>query len=273
MKIESASIDFLYNTVPGRTILKILVQPALSKAAAFWFSSGISSRIVPSFMNSNNIDPDLFECPDGGYSSFNDFFTRKKKKEFTNIEEGKLVCPCDALLTVSHIDENTMFDIKHCKYSAASLLKDGMLATEFIGGTAYVFRLTPSHYHRYNFCTSGKLTLSRSIKGILHSVKPVCHEHFQVFVQNSRKYVSIKNDSLGDVIQMEVGALLVGKVSNHPAHKNMEVTTALEKGYFEYGGSSIVVLTKANAELPEKLLSRESINGEIPVSLGECLIP
>ena len=82
----------------------------------------------------------------------------------------------------------------------------------------------------------------------------------------------IKNQILGKVVQMEIGALLVGKISNHKRKKQEFVRSGQEKGYFEYGGSSIVVLTKKDAELPEKLLHRDAVGTELPVMAGETLI-
>ncbi len=44
----------------------------------------------------------------------------------------------------------------------------------------------------------------------------------------------LNNLNLGDVIQMEVGALLVGKISNHSCEKGEEVCAGREKGYIDY---------------------------------------
>ncbi|SFG20743.1 phosphatidylserine decarboxylase [Oribacterium sp. WCC10] len=260
---ESLMIDFLYGTPCGRFLLKGLVNRKVSVCAAELMSSGLSAHIVPSFIKNNGINPDDYEVPEGGYKSFNDFFTRKIKPGRRIIEDGLLTSPCDAYLTVSDIDENSIFHIKHTSYSLNQLLKDKDLAGQFMGGSALIFRLTPSHYHRYSFCVSGDVRLSRRIDGILHSVKPVCHEKYPVFIQNSREFVVLNNKDLGDIVQMEIGALLVGKISNSDYRTGDMVQKGSEKGYFEYGGSSIVVLTKRR--LPE-------IKDEISVELGKALI-
>ena len=51
----------------------------------------------------------------------------------------------------------------------------------------------------------------------------------------------IEYDNLGKCIQVEVGALLVGKIVNND---KIEFTKGEEKGYFEFGGSTIVLLLK-----------------------------
>ncbi len=269
---ESLTIDLLYRTVVGRILLGKLVSPAVSERGARVLNSGLSARIVPSFVKKNGIDLEDYEVPEEGFASFNDFFTRKIKPGKRPIADAELICPSDGLLTVCRIDENSIFHIKHTNYSVKSLLGNEQLAKEFMGGTALIFRLTPAHYHRYSFCASGIVRTRKRIPGVLHSVKPVCHEKFPVFVQNSREYTVLQNENLGDIVQMEVGALLVGKISNHPCEQGEEVYSGQEKGYFEYGGSSIVVLTRAKLNGKRLMQGREKIHGEIPVKLGEALI-
>ena len=269
---DSLLIKFLYGTVSGRTMLKILVAPRVSELAARFLTSRYSAWLIPSFIRKNKIEMSRYVIPPGGYRSFNDFFTRKLKEEYRVRNGGMLICPCDGLLTVSKIDDDLTFSIKHTEYSIRELLGNEALAAEYDGGTAYVFRLTPAHYHRYVFCTTGVLLGRKRIRGILHSVQPICHEKTKVFVQNTREYVVIKNQILGKVVQMEIGALLVGKISNQKRKKQEFVRGGQEKGYFEYGGSSIVVLTKKDAELPENLLHRDAIGTELPVMAGETLI-
>lgn len=267
---DSLMIKFLYRTVIGRLVLKLLVNPGLSKRAAKYFSSKASTKFIPGFVRKNGIELSLYKVPEGGFSSFNDFFVREKKE--LTVSDSKMVCPCDGLLTYSKISEDLVFNIKHTFYSVAELLGDKGLAGEFVGGTAYIFRLTPAHYHRYIFCTDGILTGKKRIEGVLHSVQPVCHEMTKVFVQNSREYAVIDSREFGKIIQMEIGALLVGKISNRVIDSGSKVVKGTEKGNFEYGGSSIVVLTKQCLDLPDAMKLRVNEGCEIPVFVGETLI-
>lgn len=269
---ESFVIKFLYKTFVGRCLLKILVNPCISRASAGFLASPFSRWLVPVFVRINKIDMRYYQMPEGGYKSFNDFFTRKKKEKYICHNTGELISPCDGLLTVSDIDENNVFHIKHTDYSLSELLCDNSLAKEFTGGTAFIFRLTPAHFHRYTWSVSGCLAESRHIDGVLHSVQPVCHEKEKVFIQNSREYSWIIVPTAGEVIQMEIGALLVGRISNHNAEQGEVVCAGEEKGFFEYGGSSIVVLTNKKNKLSEELSQRERIGTEIPVAIGERLV-
>lgn len=269
---ESVIIKFLYKTFLGRTILKLLVNPKISRASAKILSSSFSRWLVPVFVHKNNIDMKYYEVPKGGYVSFNDFFTRKMEEKYICYKGGELLSPCDGLLTVSRINEDSVFRIKHTEYSLKELLKSEELAEEYKNGTAYIFRLTPAHYHRYIWSSTGYICDKKRIDGILHSVQPICHELSKVFIQNSREYALIDTSSVGKVIQMEVGALLVGKISNHDLGWSKMVCAGEEKGFFEYGGSSIVILTSTREELAEELQYRTRVGTEIPVLIGEQLI-
>lgn len=167
--------------------------------------------------------------------------------------------------------QTSIFHIKHTDYSLQELLDDPYLAKSFTGGTAYVFRLTPAHFHRYIWSVSGCLVETKHISGILHSVQPVCHENYKIFVQNTREYSRIVIPSIGEVIQMEIGALLVGQIANHSIDLGEIICAGDEKGFFEYGGSSIVLITSDRTELSEKLKHRRMLGNEIPVVIGERL--
>ncbi|ETP73265.1 phosphatidylserine decarboxylase [Lachnospiraceae bacterium JC7] len=271
---NSLGLKFLYHTVPGRIILKQLVKPSVSVKMGRFLSTGFSARLVPGYVKKNGIDLNRYEVPSAGYASFNDFFTRKLRLENRPKPKSELIAPCDGLLTVLDIDSESNFLIKNSNYSLVRLLKDKELADRFSNGTAFIFRLTPNHYHRYNFCSNGTVSSQKTITGKLHCVRPIALEQLPVFIENSREYVTIESDHEGTLIQMEVGALFVGKISNYQ-HKDKiySVRTTDEKGYFEFGGSTIIVLTDHRIRVNEEILKRKrNEEGEIPVTIGESLI-
>lgn len=269
---ENLFIRFLYNTILGRSVLKFLVNPNISRASARFLSSSASRCLVPIFVYKNKIDMSQYVIPYEGYKSFNDFFVRIKKEEYMPNINRELIAPCDGLLTVAAISEDCVFRIKHTVYSLGELLQDEELAGDYQGGTALIFRLTPAHYHRYIWCTTGFTYDERLVQGKLHSVRPICHEKVKVFVQNTREYVIINSASIGSVIQMEIGALLVGKITNHNRQRSQMIIAGQEKGYFEYGGSSIVIITEKKIELAHSISNRCRVSDEIPIMLGEKLI-
>ena len=252
-------LSFLYTNIFGRMLLKPLIQPQVSKLAGRYLSSAHSKWLISKFIERNEINMDIYEECD--YSSFNDFFTRKIKPDCRPVPEDLdvLISPCDCLATVYPSQENTTFSIKNTEYTLRSLLRSPRLAKRFRGGYAYVLRLTVEDYHRYLYSVSGKQSKNYHIDGTYHTVNPIANDYLPIYKENTREYTVIHSKEFGDVLQMEVGALLVGKISNHK--QSTVVTRGEEKGFFEYGGSTIVVLTQKGRVTPRSDLLTNSKNG------------
>lgn len=252
-------LSFLYTNIFGRMLLKPLIQPQVSKLAGRYLSSAHSKWLISKFIERNEINMDIYEECD--YSSFNDFFTRKIKPDSRPVPEDLdvLISPCDCLATVYPIQENTTFSIKNTEYTLRSLLRSPRLAKRFRGGYAYILRLTVEDYHRYLYSVSGKQSKNYHIDGTFHTVNPIANDYLPIYKENTREYTVIRSKEFGDVLQMEVGALLVGKISNQK--QSTVVTRGEEKGFFEYGGSTIVVLTQKGRVTPRSDLLTNSKNG------------
>ena len=64
--------------------------------------------------------------------------------------------------------------------------------------------------------------------------------------------------------------MLVGRIVNH--HDACTVTRGDEKGFFQYGGSTVIVLVeKDRITVREDLLAHSTNGTETPVKLGEVL--
>lgn len=131
----------------------------------------------------------------------------------------------------------------------------------------YVFRLCVNHYHRYHYPVNGKKGANIRIGGTLHTVRPIALESRAVFCENSREYTVIDSESFGRIVQMEVGAMLVGKIRN--LHGEKAVAKGEEKGMFLYGGSTVILLTGNFAKPIEEFLTNTKEGLETPVKAGE----
>ena len=263
---EPAFLRFLYHTVPGRCLLKLLVQPSVSRAAAGFLSSPLSRPMIGYYQRKYKID--LTDCEKKRFDSFNDFFTRKKRLDICQ-DDLSVISPCDGYLSVYRIGDDLRLRIKHSTYTVGELLESDTLAAGFRGGICCVFRLEPKHYHRYIYPVSGTVQQGKVIPGVLHCVRPIACSQFPVYARNSREYVLIQNDILGSVVQMEVGAMLVGKIRNH--HGDTSVKRGMEKGYFEYGGSTIILLfRKDTVQLLPQFEDTAGTERELPVTIGQA---
>lgn len=261
-------LERLYTTAFGRTIVKILINPVISNIGGWFMNSPMSRPLIKSFVINNLIDMSQYE--ERAFTSYNDFFTRKVKKGKRPIDMNKshLISPCDSKLMVYDIDDKCHLTIKNTTYSIYSLLRDKKLVNKYQGGKALVFRLTVDDYHRYVYIDDGYKSHNRSIPGVYHTVNPIANDVYPIYKENHREYTMLRTDNFGDVIQLEVGALMVGKITN--LHEKAKISRGQEKGYFEFGGSTIVVLIEKDKVVIDKDITDNTKAGiETRVLCGE----
>ena len=61
---ESKILRFLYNTVPGRVLLKVVTSPIISKIGGAYMNRNFSTRHINSFIKKNNINMDEYHIED-----------------------------------------------------------------------------------------------------------------------------------------------------------------------------------------------------------------
>ena len=106
------------------------------------------------------------------------------------------------------------------------------------------------------------------IPGVFHTVNPAASDRFPVYKENTREYCLLRSENFGTLLQMEVGAMLVGQIENNPGNKT--VARGQEKGHFAFGGSTVILMTQKGRVVPDQDLL-ESSRREIAtrVQLGE----
>ena len=264
-------VSFLYYTTVGRCFLKGLTQPVLSRFCGAVLDTPLSLPLVPFFIKKTEICPEEYLMDD--IHCFNDCFSRRIREGMRPIERSGecLIAPCDGLLKAFPIRKDTVLTVKECPYTISSLLRNTALAARYEGGTCLVYRLCVEHYHRYCYVESGRKSRNVILPGILHTVRPVALEKFPVFTENSREYTLIRTERFGTILQMEVGAMLVGKICNF--HQEKEVVRGEEKGCFQYGGSTIIVLLQKGYEsaVAPAFFKAGKEGRELPVKMGETI--
>ena len=261
-------LRFLYNTAPGRMVLKVLIAPEISTIVGNFLDRPISKFLIRPFVYFNHIDLDDYESDD--FRCFNDCFCRKIKKGRRVIDKDKnvLIAPCDGSLTAYNITDTTIIPVKQSRYRLSRLLRSKKLTEEFRDGICLVYRLEVTNYHRYCYFDDGIKGKNHFIKGKLHTVRPIALESVPVFTENSREFTVMKTKHFGKAIQMEVGAMLVGKIENY--HEKHRFRRGDEKGKFLYGGSTVIVLLKKDsAVIDEHIINNSKRQIETPVLMGE----
>ena len=204
---------FLYNTAAGRIILRIIAKnKIISCISGFLMNSFISKILIKPFIKKNSINMDEFE--NKKYNSFNDFFTRKLKNyNFKTFNENNTLISCaTSRLMCYKVTNDLTFTVKNSIYTVDSLIKNKKISKNYDGGYVLVFRLSPDDYHRYCFIDDGRVLNKYRIKGAFHSVNPISYSKVKVFSENTRECTLFKSDNYDDIIYVEVGALLVGRI-------------------------------------------------------------
>lgn len=263
------TLHFLYETKIGRILLKIVTRPFVSKIYGKYQDSSFSRRKILKFIQQYKIS--MVDYEQVTYRSFNEFFCRKLLPESRSFsKKGEDFCaPCDAKLSIYPLDKDICFKIKHSIYSVDSLLQNDAISEKWEAGYCLVFRLAVDDYHRYHFFDDGVVTQSYSIPGALHTVSPISFSHVPVFLENSREVQFLATKHFGEIVQVEVGALMVGRIVNHTVK---EFHRGEEMGYFQFGGSTIVLLVPRNVvEIESEIMSYASKGTEVIVKMGQVI--
>ncbi len=261
-------LRFLYGSKIGRLSLPLISSPLITKCSGRLLNSKLSTGLIDGFVANNNID--MSEYVDTSYSSYNDFFIRKIKPEVRNFEMDRevFIAPCDSKLSVYEIDDTSRFTIKNVPYTFLSLTRSRSLSNQFAGGYLLVFRLSVDDYHRYYYVDGGVKSKNYRISGKYHTVNPIATDIMPVYRENERELSLLHSDNFGDVMMMEVGATVVGKIVNY--HGSRRVEKAMEKGRFEFGGSTVILAVKRDVvDIDCDILSNSRDGIETKVKLGE----
>ena len=251
-------------------MLKLASSRGLSRLCGRFLDTSLSRPLIRRFIRQYHIQTSDYTTQQ--FACFNDFFSRQIRPELRPIPQQPeaLICPCDGLLSAYRISAGTVLPIKQSTYTISELLGGDPVAAQYDNGLCLVFRLCVDHYHRYCYLDSGRKGGNVFLPGKLHTVRPIALAARPVFVQNCRAYTVMETDHLGPVVQVEVGAMLVGKIQNH--HGACRFRRGEEKGMFRYGGSTIVVLLEpGRAELQDAIWQAARRGVETPVRMGQII--
>ncbi len=250
----------------------------LSLLFGVYESSQFSRSKIEDFIKRYEIQMDDFEKTE--YTSFNDFFIRKFKSGKRNFASGSNTFCAGAearYLAFPDLKMSQKFRVKGFEIDLTELLRNEETAKEFIGGTLVIARLCPVDYHRFHFPFSGKLTEHYRVAGHFHSVNPAAFPaEPKVFLKNERQVAILEHESLGRVAMIEVGALGVGKIVQSAYSSRLSLPVKFdkgqEKGYFLFGGSTVIwLIQKDKVKFSADLMANSAKDLETWIPLGHSL--
>jgi len=263
-------LNFLYGGNPlGKMSLWLMVKRKFfSVAFGKYMSSSLSKSKIKPFIEKHKID--LSEYEKTSFEHFNEFFYRKIKKSARPIGKG-VVSPADGrVLVFPTISDTQKFYVKGSEFNLSTFLQDDDLANKFTNGSMLIVRLAPVDYHRYHFPVDGVPGQNKKIKGDYYSVSPIAlRQKVEIFLQNKREYCVVKSDDYGKVLICDIGATLTAGI--HQTYEaNKQVKKGHEKGFFSFGGSTLIVLFEPKkVHFSQKLIENCEKGLETLVKMGE----
>jgi len=224
------------------------------------YSDPASANQIEPFIKFHNLDMSDVLLPVSEFKTFNEFFCRKLKpsaRPCENFFEPRTaVSMADCRLSVfSSIDTATKLWIKGKNFTVSHLLDQ-----EYHGnGSVVIFRLAPQDYHRVHSPVDGVIGEPKHIDGQYYTVNPMAiRSGLDVFGENTRTIFSIESPTFGKVMVVMVGAMMVGScvVTKTPGTK---VKRGEEVGYFQFGGSTVVILFEEGKFVPDRDLEANSL--------------
>lgn len=267
-------LNWTYSSPVGMSFLEgIIKKKAFSSLYGWYLNRGISRRKIKNFIDEFNLDTYIFEKDESKFTSFNDFFYRKLKSNARPIamDASAVVSLGDGkLFAYENIDLDKLVQVKGFTYSLRELIKDDKTSEKYANGTCLILRLCPTDYHRFHFIDSGVCTDTTKIKGNYYSVNPVALQKIEkLFCENKREWSIFKSDNFGDLLYVEVGATCVGSIIQTYT-PNKRVNKGDEKGYFKFGGSTVILFFEPDKiKIDKEIIEQTSLGYETYVLIGE----
>jgi len=241
------------------------------------YSETLSRKYISDFIRFYDIHVDDLLDPISSFQNFNEFFRRKMKPHSRPIADVRnqhiAVVPADCRLVVfDSVAASATMWIKGHGFNIASLVQDADLTRRFTSGCVAVCRLGPMDAHRFYFPLGGKVGRLYHMDGDYMVDNPVVvRENVDVYSTNKRTLTILEDTEFGLVGMMCIGSTMVGSIVITSKQGQM-VKKGDEHGYFQFGGSTIVLLFEANRIIfAEDLLHNSTVPVETYCRMGSPL--
>lgn len=269
-------LNWIYSSPIGMGLLEIfLKKKVFSKFYGKYCDSKNSIKKIKPFIDEFNMDMTVSKKKTEDFTSFNDFFYRELTPEARpiNKDENSFVAHGDGrLLVYENINLDKVVQVKNLTYSLKELIGYDKISQKYDGGLCLILRLCPLDYHRFHFIDGGTCSHSTHIDGSYYSVNPIALDKIErLFCRNKREWSILSSDNFKDVLYVEVGATCVGSIiQTYTEEKRVE--KGEEKGYFKFGGSTVIMFLEKNAvKIDNDILYKSRQNIETIVKMGETI--
>lgn len=245
-------VEWLYLTGSGSALSHIACQAPVSKLYGALQDTALSKKKIAPFIKNFKIPMEDYLPQDGQsseapYSSFNQFFIRKFKpglRPFSETPDELSAFSEARYFGYSSIKDDEKVPVKGLYLKPRELVSNPVWENTFREGPLLLARLCPVDYHRFHYPDDGVVLDDYRVPGLLHSVNPLALKAKpDILITNERHVTILETKNFGKLAYIEVGAICVGKiVQAKPLFKGQAFKRGEEKGYFLFGGSTVIVI-------------------------------
>lgn len=255
-------VEWLYQTESGKTLSSFVCKAPISRLYGAVQDSFLSKKKIQPFIKNFHIAMEDYLPQEGRnsedpYSSFNQFFIRKfkaGKRLFTKVPDELAAFSEARYFGYQSIKDEEKVPVKGVFLSPRELISNPEWENFFHDGPLLLARLCPVDYHRFHYPDDGEILDDYRVTGLLHSVNPVALKSKpDILITNERHVTIMETKNFGKLAYIEVGAICVGKiVQSKPLVKGQAFKRGEEKGYFLFGGSTVIVIGEKGKWTPSK---------------------
>lgn len=244
-----SGVKWLYESMGGKLLSPFLALAPFSVLYGSFQDLSSSKKKIPDFIKNFSINMDDYipeenRSDEDPYSTFNKFFIRKfkdGKREFVGTP-NEMPAFCEArYFGYDSISDDKLIPVKGKFLNSRELLANEKWTEVFQDGPLLLARLCPVDYHRFHYPDDGEVLDYYKVPGLYHSVNPIAlKKKNDIFSTNIREVTILQTKNFGKLAYVEVGAICVGRIVQSGDLKTFK--RGDEKGYFLFGGSTVIVI-------------------------------
>jgi phosphatidylserine decarboxylase len=210
--------------------------------------------------------------PDGGFTTFDAFFTRALRPDARQWPHDDAVAsPCDGTLSqAGRIESGRLLQAKGRHFTAAELLTDPAWAEALADGRFATIYLAPSDYHRVHMPFAGELVGEVRVPGRLFSVSEATGRTVDRLYARNERLVAMFDTAYGPAAVVMVAAMLVAGIetawdpdgATRPGRQKRQqrfepaipLARGDELGRFHWGSTVIVLMPPGSPAWRDDLL-------------------
>ncbi len=267
-------LNFFYNTNAGLIITELILKHKfISQIYGLYKRSILSKSSIRKFVSNMRVSEESIDY--SSFKNFNDFFIRKPdlSKRPIVADSSACIAPVDGkVIAISKLEDSLSFVIKKHTFNLETFLNDKALSNKFQNGSMLICRLCMADNHHFFYPDSGVHQSTSTTPGYYYAGGPYSNKKtIPFYSSNYRMMTRFSSDHFGDMLIFEIGAFTVGSIRQDNLI-NERVSKGSHKGWFELGGSTVVLLfLEGRIKFDDDIMNNSGSGIETYVRMGDSV--